>query len=507
MKRKTSLLLLSLICAMTVDVAYSATATQAWVMTNVGNPLKGNDDKLFANQVLLRDMLNVRDAEGNFVTLDTEAKTAIQAINELKALQTTLQTAIEGKQDAGDYLIAEDLTDLQNAIADLESGMVDSETISQIQNAIDNLGNTYATKADMTAADEALLAKIEAIDVPSLDGYVKAVDLADVATTGSYDDLINKPTIPSAEDFVSTQKFEEVQTALEAAIANRQEKGDYLVANDLTALNNAVSALQSGKADVSSVTALQNAIDALGDKYATDEEVSAAIAAVEKMIPTVPTNVSAFTNDAGYLVSGDLADYAKSADVETTYATKESVANTYATQANVGTIPATAEAKDIVGYVQEKTAGIATNENLTELTGRVAANETAIAKKADSETVATDIAAALNDAKAYADTKAYDDTALAGRVTVNEGAISTNAMNIATNAGNITANATAIEELQGKANNLKALAYKDVVASADIEDDAVTVAKIAGEAAATGEMMMMTAGEDGVVKWTSVKIY
>ena len=497
MKRKTSLLLLSLICAMTVDVAYSATATQAWVMTNVGNPLKGNDDKLFANQVLLRDMLNVRDAEGNFVTLDTEAKTAIQAINELKALQTTLQTAIEGKQDAGDYLIAEDLTDLQNAIADLESGMVDSETISQIQNAIDNLGNTYATKADMTAADEALLAKIEAIDVPSLDGYVKAVDLADVATTGSYDDLINKPTIPSAEDFVSTQKFEEVQTALEAAIANRQEKGDYLVANDLTALNNAVSALQSGKADVSSVTALQNAIDALGDKYATDEEVSAAIAAVEKMIPTVPTNVSAFTNDAGYLVSGDLADYAKSANV----------ANTYATQANVGTIPATAEAKDIVGYVQEKTAGIATNENLTELTGRVAANETAIAKKADSETVATDIAAALNDAKAYADTKAYDDTALAGRVTVNEGAISTNAMNIATNAGNITANATAIEELQGKANNLKALAYKDVVASADIEDDAVTVAKIAGEAAATGEMMMMTAGEDGVVKWTSVKIY
>ena len=497
MKRKTSLLLLSLICAMTVDAAYSATATQAWVMTNVGNPLKGNDDKLFANQVLLRDMLNVRDAEGNWVTLDTEAKTAIQAINELKALQTTLQTAIEGKQDAGDYLIAEDLTDLQNAIADLESGMVDSETISQIQNAIDNLGNTYATKADMTAADEALLAKIEAIDVPSLDGYVKAVDLADVATTGSYDDLINKPTIPSAEDFVSTQKFEEVQTALEAAIANRQEKGDYLVANDLTALNNAVSALQSGKADVSSVTDLQNAIDTLGDKYATDEEVSAAIAAVEKLIPTVPTNVSAFTNDAGYLVSGDLADYAKSANV----------ANTYATQAYVGTIPATAEAKDIVGYVQEKTAGIATNENLTELTGRVAANETAIAKKADSETVATDIAAALNDAKAYADTKAYDDTALAGRVTVNEGAISTNAMNIATNAGNITANATAIEELQGKANNLKALAYKDVVASADIEDDAVTVAKIAGEAAATGEMMMMTAGEDGVVKWTSVKIY
>ena len=441
MTRKTSILLPFLIFAVMSGTASAAEtyATEDYVdeqFADVVGYVDGknrtltsrmttNDNQLFANQELLRDMLNERDASGDWVKLNTEAQLAIPAINELNTAMGTKQDAI---------------------------------------NADNQLSVEYVS------------------------------GLADVATTGSYDDLINKPTIPSAEDFVSTQKFEEVQTALEAAIADKQEKGDYLVANDLTALNNAVNALQSGKADAQTVTDLQNAINALGDKYATDEEVSAAIAAVEKMIPT---KVSELENDAGYLVSGDLDDYAKSADV----------ANTYATQAYVGTIPATAEAKDIVGYVQEKTAGIATNENLTELTGRVAANETAIANKADSETVATDIAAALNDAKAYADTKAYDDTALAGRVTVNEGAISTNATNIATNAGNITANANAIEELQGKANNLKALAFKDVVASADIEDDAVTVAKIAGEAAATGEMMMMTAGEDGVVKWTSVKVY
>ena len=111
-------------------------------------------------------------------------------------------------------------------------------------------------------------------------------------------------------------------------------------------------ALQTGKADAQTVTDLQNAIDALGDTYATDEEVSAAIAAVEKMIPTVPTNVSAFTNDAGYLVSGDLADYAKSADVETTYATKESVANTYATKEFVGTLPEGATATNIIGDIR-----------------------------------------------------------------------------------------------------------------------------------------------------------
>ena len=37
----------------------------------------------------------------------------------------------------------------------------------------------------------------------------------------------------------------------------------------------------------------------------------------------------------------------------------------------VGTIPDTAEATDIVGYIQEKTSGIATSDNLEELTGRV----------------------------------------------------------------------------------------------------------------------------------------
>lgn len=41
----------------------------------------------------------------------------------------------------------------------------------------------------------------------------------------------------------------------------------------------------------------------------------------------------------------------------------------------VGTIPETATATDIVGYVQEKTAGIATDTALEELTGRVKTNE------------------------------------------------------------------------------------------------------------------------------------
>ena len=61
----------------------------------------------------------------------------------------------------------------------------------------------------------------------------------------------------------------------------------------------------------------------------------------------------------------------------------------------VGTIPETATATDIVGYVQEKTAGIATDAALEELVGRVAATEGDIAAINNAET------GILAQAKAY----------------------------------------------------------------------------------------------------------
>lgn len=84
----------------------------------------------------------------------------------------------------------------------------------------------------------------------SLEGYAKTADLAQVAKTGSYNDLIDKPTIPSTTGLAST-------------------------------------------------------------KY-VDDKVAAIV------IPEVPTNVSAFTNDAGYLTEHQsLANYSTTAQVQT----------------------------------------------------------------------------------------------------------------------------------------------------------------------------------------------
>lgn len=95
--------------------------------------------------------------------------------------------------------------------------------------------------------------KVAAIKVPSLDGYVKTADLSTVATSGSYNDLSDKPSIPST-------------TGL-----------------------------------------------------ATETYVDDKIAEID--IPTVPTKVSAFTNDAGYLTEHQsLIEYAKKTDIPAPYA-------------------------------------------------------------------------------------------------------------------------------------------------------------------------------------------
>lgn len=63
-------------------------------------------------------------------------------------------------------------------------------------------------------------------------------------------------------------------------------------------------------------TAIANAVDGLVD----EDALADAIETVEAKIPTVPTNVGAFTNDAGYLVASDIEG---KADKSTTYTKTE----------------------------------------------------------------------------------------------------------------------------------------------------------------------------------------
>lgn len=107
----------------------------------------------------------------------------------------------------------------------------------------------------------------------SLAGYVQDTDLATVATTGDYADLTNKPVIPAAQ---VQSDWNEADNASKAYIQNKPSLATVATSGNYSDLNGTPSL---------ATVATSGDYDDLTNK---------------PTIPTVPTNVSAFTNDAGY---------------------------------------------------------------------------------------------------------------------------------------------------------------------------------------------------------------
>lgn len=133
------------------------------------------------------------------------------------------------------------------------------------------------------------------------------VTLADVALSGDYDDLINKPTIPTVPTNVSafTNDSGYITSSaltgyvLSADLATVATSGSYNdLSNKPTIPSEVTEATVSGwgfTKNTGTVTSVNNVSPVNGN--------------VTLSIPTVPTNVSAFTNDSGYITSSALNGY------------------------------------------------------------------------------------------------------------------------------------------------------------------------------------------------------
>lgn len=174
-------------------------------------------------------------------------------------------------------------------------------------------------------------------DTLNLENYVEVSSLASVATTGSYTDLINKPSIPTKTSDLSNdsdyQTGTQVQSAITTALSSVMHyKGsvatyDDLPTTDLTVgdVYNVIDTGANYAWSGSGWDELSGIIDL--SAYYTSAQVDTLLAAKANASdlatvatsgsysdledkPSIPTKTSDLTNDSGYITSAALAPYA-----------------------------------------------------------------------------------------------------------------------------------------------------------------------------------------------------
>ncbi len=164
-------------------------------------------------------------------------------------------------------------------------GITDAYTKGQLQPMLDakesvaNKAKTTYTTGSETEYPSIKVA--ETIAAAATAGLARSADLARVATSGSYNDLTDKPTIPPAitvDAALSATSANPVQNkAVYAALDGKQPKGNYATTTELGAkVNTAQGAANSGKGLV---------VNASGNLELTDVATQAELNTVAGRIP------------------------------------------------------------------------------------------------------------------------------------------------------------------------------------------------------------------------------
>ena len=199
-----------------------------------------------------------------------------------------------------------------------------------------------STSGGFALATESSLTSLQSSLQSNIDAKASTSSLATVATSGSYTDLTNKPTIPSivglaTETYVNTQVANLIDSS-PAALNTLKELATALGndANFSTTITNQLASKQATLVSGTNVKTVGGA-SILGSGDIALFSGSYNDLTNKPTIPTVPTNVSAFTNDAGYLISTSAVTWYQLVDVPT-FATV-ATSGSYTDLTNKPTIP------------------------------------------------------------------------------------------------------------------------------------------------------------------------
>lgn len=174
-------------------------------------------------------------------------------------------------------------------------------------------------------------------DTLNLENYVESSSLAAVATSGSYVDLINKPSIPTKTSDLTNDSNYQNATQVEATINTKlasvmHYKGAVATYDDLPTTNLEVGDVYNvtdtgknyawngtewdelgGDIDLSDYYTKSQTDTLLSSKANTSDLAAVATSGSYNDLtnkPTIPTTTSQLTNDSGFITSSALAPYA-----------------------------------------------------------------------------------------------------------------------------------------------------------------------------------------------------
>ena len=155
-------------------------------------------------------------------------------------------------------------------------------------------------------------------DIPDVSDFVKEDEISEVGFTGKYDDLIDKPTIPTKTSdlnndsgFITKSVNDLTNYTLSSNLATVATSGDYddlidkpTIPTKTSDLNNDSGFITKSVNDLTNYT-LSSSLASVATSGSYSDLSN------KPTIPTVPTNVSSFTNDAGYITKNvdDLTNY------------------------------------------------------------------------------------------------------------------------------------------------------------------------------------------------------
>ena len=378
MKKLTAGIFATLLAVVSVDGAYAAIASKGYVDEKVGTVTTALGNK--ADKTAIADMLTKTEAGTTYATkesiADMETKSNASATYATKSEVSSLSseaekianrvTTVSDASDNTHYPTAKAVWDVVQAETE---GIASTADLTELEGRVDTAeGDIDTLQSDVSGL------KTTKADKTELGNYATTEAL----TSGLAGKLDTGGTAAKA----TADAFGNVITT---TYATKTELGAKANTADLGAL-----------ATKDTVSATEIDADAVTTEKILDANVTKA-----KLASDIQTSLGKADSA---LQQADLADYAKTADVASTYETKENAASTYETKANASATYAT----------KEEIAGMATDANLAKKQdknmGAGAANHVVITDETGNITSAATIAAAKVSGLAnVAKTGAYGD--------------------------------------------------------------------------------------------------